>query len=405
MAIWLSVVLSGWLAIAPGQPQSEPRAQPEVPAQATPQSTPEAERAVAQAETILTAEDRREVLDGIERTLARRAFVVGVDFGPWKERLAEAQARVDQADEPVELAAAVNRVLAGFRISHLRLKPPSRTAEPRQEGAREEASENAQAEWTDRSEWIDGFDQPEAPGSPTSPNSPVDRRRAVPENQTLEWRGDVAVLRIRSFDDERYSREKVEAIVDEIAPRAKGIVVDLRSNGGGAVTQMGHFLSMFLAEGVEVGVYVGRDVARGYEREKGSPPETAEAAAAWTTRKYRVRKNTKPPLTAPVAVVLSRGSASASEIVAAALRDHRNAAIVGQASAGKVLLSIHVKLPHGFELQIPTADYVTSRGVRLEGNPIRPHITAPVGRGGGGSGRGGGMPAIETAVELITHGL
>jgi C-terminal processing protease CtpA/Prc len=82
------------------------------------------------------------------------------------------------------------------------------------------------------------------------------------------------------------------------------------------------------------------------------------------------------------------------------LRDHRNAVILGQRSAGKVLLSVHARLPHGFELQYPTADYVTSRGVRLEGSPIMPHIVIP------GNGRGPqARTAVSAAAEVLVNGL
>lgn len=340
--------------------------QPEVPA---PADAPVSERGPTSTEAppapALSAEDRQHVLDDLERTLRRRAFVLGVDFQAWPERLAEVREKVDEADEPRELTAAVNRALLKFGISHLRLSPPSAKPAPAAPGSRQ-------------------------PGAPA--------RNA--NNQTLTWLdGDIALLRLRSFDDDQYDRAKIEGFFDEISPRARGIILDLRGNGGGAVTAMSHLLGLFLPAGTEVGVYVNRGIVRSYERAQGRKPATAADAAAWTNQKYRVARNARPPATAPVAVLISRNSASASEIVAAALRDHARAALIGQPSAGKVLLSTHAKLWQGFELQLPTADYVTSRGLRLEGNALKPSIPAPGGRGGASE------QAVRLAADLLLNGL
>lgn len=314
---------------------------------------------------VLSPEDRQHVLDDLERTLRRRAFVLGVDFQAWPERLAEVKEKVDEADEPRELTAAVNRALLKFGISHLRLNPPSSKPAPAGEGSRQ-------------------------PGAP--------QRNA--NNQTLTWLdGDIALLRLRSFDDDQYDRAKIEGFFDEMAPRAKGIILDLRGNGGGAVTAMSHLLGLFLPAGTEIGVYVNRGIVRSYERAQGHKPATAADAAAWTNQKYRVTHNHKPPATARTAVLISRSSASASEIVAAALRDHAHAVLIGQPSAGKVLLSTHAKLWQGFELQLPTADYVTSRGLRLEGNSLKPTFPTPGGRGGASE------QAVRLAAELLRDGL
>ena len=328
-----------------------------------------AEHAPEESEASRWAEQRREVIDAVGRTLERRAFTVGVDFSSWTTKASDAADRLDAAQTPGELTTEINRVLGSFGISHVKLKGPS---EP-----------------SDRNK-PPGSRQPE-----TKPPVPTTR-----ENQTLTWEpGDVAVLKVRSFDDDQYSRLKVEGFIDEIRPRARGVVIDLRANGGGAVSAMTHLLGLFLKKDTALGVYVNREIVGAYERSKGVAPASATDAAAWTERKFRVRRNARDPLALPLAVLLSRGSASASEIIAAALRDHSNAVLLGQPSAGKVLLSVHAKLPHGFELQFPTADYVTSKGVRLEGAPIRPHVALPSGRGTRP------QAAVDAAVEVLLHGM
>jgi hypothetical protein len=312
---------------------------------------------------ILSAEQREDVLSGADRTLRRRAFLVGVDFTTWRTRQPDRQNAINEADSPEDLIRAVNAVLADFNVSHLRLsKPVAQTPRPR------------------RSSRVGT--QPES-----APNQSLDTGP-----------GGVAVLNLRSFDDGAYDRAEIERLVTQAAD-APAIVLDLRGNGGGAVGNLAHLISLFLPEGTPVGVYVGRDTARRFERERGTPPASAVEAAAWSTRKFTVRRNPIPLPSKPLAVLVSRSSASASEIVAAALRDHANAAIVGQPTAGKVLLSTHARLGHGYELQIPTADYVTTKGVRLEGSPVRPHVSAPTGRAANP------RDAVATAAGLLLEGL
>jgi hypothetical protein len=312
---------------------------------------------------LLTAEQREDVLRDTDRTLRRRAFLVGVDFTTWRTRQPDRQNAIDEADSPEDLIRSVNAVLADFNVSHLRLsKPAAQTPRPRR-------------------------------------GSRVGTQPGSAPNQSLDTGPDgVAVLKLRSFDDGAYDRSEIERFVTQAAD-APAIVLDLRGNGGGAVGNLSHMISLFVPEGTAVGVYVGRDTARGFERERGSPPASAVEAAEWSTRKFTVRRNPIPVVSKPLAVLVSRSSASASEIVASALRDHANAAIVGQPTAGKVLLSTHARLAHGYELQIPTADYVTTKGVRLEGSPVRPHISVPTGRAANP------RDAVAAAAGLLLDGL
>ena len=69
-------------------------------------------------------------------------------------------------------------------------------------------------------------------------------------------------------------------------------------------------------------------------------------------------------------------SGSASEIVAAGLRDTIGATVVGSKSAGAVLVSQYVPASNGFMLQYPLSDYVTIKGVRLEGAGVIPDVLA-----------------------------
>ena len=82
-----------------------------------------------------------------------------------------------------------------------------------------------------------------------------------------------------------------------------------------------------------------------------------------------------PVYTGRVAVLVNRFSGSASEIAAAALHDLVGAEVVGTKSAGAVLVSVIGDATNGFTLQYPIMDYVTVKGLRIEGNGVAPTVT------------------------------
>lgn len=318
----------------------------------------------SQPPAAITDEQKKAVLESVQSTLNRRAFVHGIDFSRWSQMSESHRDAFDRARTPAEFARAVTQSLRGFGISHLRLSAPS---VPR---------------------------QPEAGGGTSSVHSRADGL------ESLRWLDETtAVLRIPSFDDDVYSRDNVRELMAQIREKAQILVIDLRGNGGGAVRNMQQFLSFLLPDNTAVGVYVGRGAVREFERREGRPPADSAEVASQTERKFRVRASPDGVYQGKTAVLISRGSASASEIIAAALRDCANAPIVGQPSAGMVLLSTHLKVGGGFELQFPTSDYITISGVRLEGNPIKPHVTVSRTR------RGGADTAPEEAVRLVREGL
>ena len=84
--------------------------------------------------------------------------------------------------------------------------------------------------------------------------------------ETLTWEGDdTAVLRIYTFSA-GYSRENLETLVTEASKKAKYLILDLRSNGGGAVNNLNHLLSLLLPEGTTYGTFVSKRVAEDYAK-------------------------------------------------------------------------------------------------------------------------------------------
>ncbi|MCA1618177.1 MAG: S41 family peptidase [Acidobacteria bacterium] len=120
-----------------------------------------------------------------------------------------------------------------------------------------------------------------------------------------------------------------------------GLVVDLRNNGGGILDQAKVVAEQFLQSGQTILTQKGRG-ARGMQREL-------------------VSGNRKPDPT-PLVVLVNRGTASASEIVAGAWQDHDRALIVGETSFGKGLVQSIMPLEYGTALTLTTSKYYTPSG-------------------------------------------
>jgi carboxyl-terminal processing protease len=95
----------------------------------------------------------------------------------------------------------------------------------------------------------------------------------------------------------------------------------------------------------------------------------------WDYQQIRpVKKNYASRYKGHLVVLINRGSGSASEIAAAALHDLDNATLIGQKSAGAVLVSVIVPATNNFTLQYPIMDYVTVKGLRIEGTGLIPEV-------------------------------
>jgi carboxyl-terminal processing protease len=120
-----------------------------------------------------------------------------------------------------------------------------------------------------------------------------------------------------------------------------GLVVDLRGNGGGILDQAKIVAEQFLASGQTILTQKGRGT-RGMERE--------------------YRSDNRNPDNTPLVVLVNRGTASASEIVAGAWQDHDRALIIGETSFGKGLVQSIMPLEYGTALTLTTSKYYTPSG-------------------------------------------
>lgn len=166
---------------------------------------------------------------------------------------------------------------------------------------------------------------------------------------------DFGYVRLAQFQEE--SSEEFQKALDALRKRTKdkqlnGLVIDLRNNPGGLLTQAIRVADLFLEEGVIV--YTdGR-----LESQK---------------QKYFAHKDEREPKY-PIVVLINGGSASASEIVAGALQDHKRALIVGTQSFGKGSVQTILPMENGSALRLTTALYYTKSGRSIQAQGIKPDI-------------------------------
>jgi carboxyl-terminal processing protease len=175
---------------------------------------------------------------------------------------------------------------------------------------------------------------------------------------SVEWevkanKGDsIGYVSINQFGSETVP-ETIEALqaLQKDEQRLKGLILDVRFNGGGYLEGAVEICSLLLKEGKVVSVE-RRDVA----------PE----------RYYVSGRPVFPAL--PLVVLINEGSASASEIVAGALQDHRRATIIGEKSFGKGTVQEVLDLPGGSSLRVTTARWLTPAGKDLGKEGVTPDI-------------------------------
>jgi len=168
--------------------------------------------------------------------------------------------------------------------------------------------------------------------------------------------GDAIVLRLTTFNEQTYPKmaEAIEKHVEELGgiDKVNGFVIDMRNNPGGLLNQAISVSDAFLEEG-EIVSTRGRDVADG-DRFNAKAGDLAQGK--------------------PIVVLINGGSASASEIVAGALQDHRRAIVVGTKSFGKGSVQTVMPLRSDGAMRLTTARYYTPSGRSIQALGVSPDI-------------------------------
>lgn len=165
---------------------------------------------------------------------------------------------------------------------------------------------------------------------------------------------DIGYIRILSFMDENIDRIFAQNLAELLKKDIKGLIIDVRDNPGGYYMQVVNIADMLLPEGLIV----------------------------YTEDKYKhvnEQKSDKNALDLPISILINGNSASASEILAGALKDNRKAVLVGTKTFGKGLVQDVIQLDDGSGIKVTTARYFTPSGVCIHGIGIEPDIKVELG--------------------------
>ncbi len=174
------------------------------------------------------------------------------------------------------------------------------------------------------------------------------------QTATLELRDGIAWLRVQGFNQRtaRSAARLLRQAHQQLGPAFRGVVLDLRGNPGGLLDQAVDLAGIFL-DGVPVSSTVGR------------VPESHQSFAA---------PNDGEPEKAPLVVLIDGGSASSSEIVAAALQDAGRGVVAGTASFGKGTVQTVLRTANGGELTVTWAELFTPKGYGLDRHGVVPTV-------------------------------
>ncbi|HRK08594.1 MAG TPA: S41 family peptidase [Pseudobdellovibrionaceae bacterium] len=163
-----------------------------------------------------------------------------------------------------------------------------------------------------------------------------------------------AYVRLTSFIENSASdfEKIIKGLEAKYSGDLKGLILDLRRNPGGLLDQAVKISDLFLEEGVIVST-IGRN-----KKDK----EVVYAKKAGTMKDF------------PVVVLVNEFSASASEILAGALQDHKRGLVMGQPTFGKGSVQSVVKLGDGSGLKLTVARYFTPSGRAIQAEGIRPDV-------------------------------
>ncbi len=347
--------------------------------------------AVSHAEG-LSVEARAKVFDKIVSILKTTAYLPEVTNEQLDKAVADNRDKIINEETDARFGASIDRFLDQWHFSHINLLTPTEAkrrstqkmvglgVEMNTSGGSVEVvyvypgsgADDIGLRPGDRILEIDGepysrlkgaSGEPGATFSLTyaTPDGAKHTRRVVRKNFNLQKTvvakmldNSTGYIRLWSFTP--YSYKEVREAFEKLG-NAPNLVVDLRLNSGGSVMNMIDFLSYFLPAKTRIGAFYSK-------REDGTVSE--QPSVIGTARKMKYRGH--------VALLIDEGSASASEITAAALQESHRAVVVGHRSARAVLSSTFVSIGEGYQLQIPIADYKTVAGVRLEGNGVTPDL-------------------------------
>ncbi|HEV2764590.1 MAG TPA: S41 family peptidase [Pyrinomonadaceae bacterium] len=390
------------------------------------------------------AEGRLAVFDEVWRTVGERYYDPSMNGVDWPRARAEFRPHAAAALHPSELYGTLRRMLALLRDPHTRVHAPGERADWREAryvsvgvGVREVEGALVAA-WVERGSeaWRAGvragdelltvegepasilvarvlaeragaskpstaralavarlFEGPPDTfvnvgfGGKSGAKERIVRLRRVVRTRAPEWsvrrEGGAALVRFNLFTPET-AAEFARALGGELRG-ARGLVLDLRENGGGEAEAMADIASALLPAGARLGRFTDR---------RGRPqmePRTRTRLLSTAESLVEFR--------GPVVVLTGTRTASAAEVLAAALKEHGRARVVGEETCGCVLgIRRRHTLPDGGTLEVSEMDFRTASGARLEGAGVTPDETVKPTRRDLADRRD---PALSRALELL----
>lgn len=182
----------------------------------------------------------------------------------------------------------------------------------------------------------------------------VGRTRIVPNTVFFQPKGTHALIQVSSFNQRTAKRmaEAVSQARDDLGKNFDGIVLDLRGNPGGLLDQAVDTADLFLDAGV-ISKADGRH-PESLQRFDAEPGDIADGI--------------------PIIILINGASASAAEILAAALQDHGRGVVVGMTSFGKGTIQTVLDLPNGGELYLTWARFLAPSGYALQKLGVMPTV-------------------------------
>src|SRR6185312_13084839 len=165
---------------------------------------------------------------------------------------------------------------------------------------------------------------------------------------------DVGYVRLSQFTEQADAglKQAVRNLKQQAGGKLKGLILDLRNNPGGLLDQAVAVSSDFVDQGEIV----------------STRARHADDSQRWDAKGDDILHG------APLVVLINGGSASASEIVAGALQDHRRAVLIGTKSFGKGSVQTVIPLPGGGAMRLTTARYYTPSGRSIQATGIIPDV-------------------------------
>lgn len=155
------------------------------------------------------------------------------------------------------------------------------------------------------------------------------------------FQGNIAYIKLEEF--EQNASKEIESSIKKMMEQTqlKGIILDLRDNGGGLLNEAVQIVGLFVGENKSVVTLKGQNVT---------------GPTNWFTPNKAIAPNL------PLVVLVNERSASASEVVSGSLQDMDRAVVMGQTSFGKGLVQNYVSLPYRTQMKLTTAKYYTPSG-------------------------------------------